>query len=165
MPSSFHHSQQIFVKYFLCAQHYAKNCGYKDEWSHRLKKKGEGSKIKSCFSLSSQVIHWVHHLIRRHIRNSYMKMGLSEVLWNSLRGTCQGKLQRRWHLIWALKISKEFISQRGRKRVSQARKQHEQRHGGMKVLIMLAKQQADQTVSWDESRVYIGNWLEMRLEI
>lgn len=164
MPSSFHRSQQTFVKYFLRAQHYAKSCGYKDEWNHRLKK-GRGSKIRSCSSLTSQATCWVHHLIRRHIRNSYMKMGLSEVLWNSLRGTCQGKLQRKWPLIWALKISKEFIRKRGRKRVSQARKQHEQRHGGMKVLVMLGKQQADQTVSWDESRLDMGRWLEMRLEI
>ena len=29
MPCSFHHIQQMFVKYFLCAKHYAKSCGYK----------------------------------------------------------------------------------------------------------------------------------------
>lgn len=50
-------------------------------------------------------------------------------------------------MIWVFKISKEFIRQRGRKRVFQARKQHKQRHGGMKVLVMLGKQQADQIVS------------------
>lgn len=55
-----------------------------------------------------------------------------------------------------LKISKEFIRQRGRKKVLQARKQHEQRHGGVKVLLMLRKQQADQIVPCDKSIVYMG---------
>lgn len=31
MSSSFHHIQQTFVKYILCAKHYAKSCGDKDK--------------------------------------------------------------------------------------------------------------------------------------
>lgn len=57
-------------------------------------------------------------------------------------------------MIWALQISKEFIRWRGR--VFQARKQHEPRHGGMKVLAMLGKQPAEQIIPCDESSVCMG---------
>ena len=58
-------------------------------------------------------------------------------------------------MIWALEINKEFIMQRGRKIIFQARKYHEKWHGGMKVLVMFGKQQVDQIVYCDESRVCI----------
>lgn len=110
MPSSFHHSQQTFVKYFLCA----KSCGYKGEWTHRLKRMRRGSKIRSCSSLSSQDISLNSLPDKETQKKQLHKNGTESIrrVMEFSKGNIQGKLQSRWHMVWTLKISNEFIRQR-----------------------------------------------------